>query len=88
MDAIQNRSDPYSDLFRKATTELSKKWASGVFPYIEMHHKELAEQISASEHRLDELWGNAPLLEFREELKRFYRLHIQALKLFRSDYHE
>ena len=30
MDAIQNRSDPYSDLFRKVTTELSKKWALGV----------------------------------------------------------
>ena len=80
----QKEKDSYKTLFDKATAELNKDYPTGVLSFIKKRHSQLNEAINESERKLDLLWGNAPVDDFREELKTFYRLNRKAVKIYRE----
>jgi hypothetical protein len=77
-------ADPYKTLFDKAAAELNKDYPANVLTFIKKNHNKLNDAINTSERKLDQLWGKAPVDEFREELKTFYKLNLKAVKLYRE----
>jgi len=80
----QRKKDSYKTLFDKATAELNKDYPTGVLSFIKKRHSQLYEAINKSEQKLDQLWGEAPIDEFRQELKTFYRLNRKAVIIYRE----
>jgi hypothetical protein len=78
-------ADPYKTLFDEATAELNKDYPAEVLPFIKKNHSKLNDAINTSERKLDQLWDKAPIEEFREELKTFYKLNLKSVKLYREE---
>jgi len=79
-DADLWQVDEYKKLFDKCTAAINKFWSGEINEFMKKHHPDLAREIDESEKRLDELWGNVPLAEYRQELVKFYKLYEQACK--------
>ena len=77
-------TDPYKILFDKVVTELNKDYPADILPFLKDNYSQLYEAINKSEQKLDQLWGEAPIDEFREELKTFYRLNRKAVKIYHN----
>jgi len=77
-------ADPYKVLFDKAIAELNKDYPADVLTFIKNYHKQLYDAIDESEKKLDQLWGEAPIDEFREELKTFYKLNRKAVRIYQN----
>jgi len=76
--------DPYKGLFEKAVAEINKYYPADVLTFIKNYHNQLYEAINKSEQKLDQLWGEAPIDEFREELKTFYKLNRKAVRIYQD----
>lgn len=73
------QGDEYKALFDKCMTAICTFWTGKLQDYMNKELPDIARQVDESESRLDQLWGEAPLDEYRQELIRFYRLH-EAVK--------
>lgn len=80
------QGDKHKELFDKATAALNKNYPEGVISFIKKEHNHLNEAINDSERKLDLLWGKTPVDDFREELKTFYKLNLQAVNLYRKNH--
>lgn len=78
------QGDKYKELFDKANAALNKDYPKGVLSFIKKEHNQIHEAINKSEQKLDQLWGEAPIDEFREELKTFYKLNRKAVRIYQN----
>ena len=74
-DADLWQDDDYKAMFDKATSAINEWYTADMHCYIKENLPDIARQIDESESRLDQLWGEAPLDEYRKELVKFYKLH-------------
>lgn len=79
-------SDPFTETFQKAVTDLSRRYRPGTLGWVVKHHPDLDRQIDEAQARLDAVWrngmaGKAHLEEFREALKVWWKLYGEAIRL-------
>ena len=82
--------DPFYDLHQKCLDEIMKRWVPGAFDFLEENHGNLLKEIDNVERKIDVLWqkgleGEVSLEEFREELKRFYKLYERCINLYKKE---
>ena len=70
--------DDYKAMFDKATSAINEWYTAEIHSFVKESFPDIARQIDESESRLNQLWGEAPLDEYRQELIRFYKLHEKA----------
>ncbi len=76
------QGDEYKKLFDKCAAAINKFWNHDIHRYMKRDCPALSREIDESEARLDQLWGNAPLDKFRQELVKFYKLHEEIFKRY------
>ena len=74
--------DPYHEMFQKCATEIYKFYTPDLHDYIRDHLPELYQSITETEKKLDQLWGDFPLSNFRRELINYFRLYLRAFDTF------
>ncbi len=67
--------DEYKKLFDKCSITINEFWEGDCHRFMKKYCPDIARQINESEARIDQLWGNASLIEYQQELYRFYKLH-------------
>lgn len=77
--------DEYKALFDKAVKGINSFWDDKVNDYLLDDCPGFAKQINASEDRLNRLWGNASVAEFRQELVNYYKLHVKVHNKYMAD---
>ena len=83
--ALQDMSDPFAKMFRKAADEINRRYMEGTMGYIREHHTELYQKTREAQNRLNEVWqagleGKTGVDEFREVLKGWYSLQLLGIE--------
>ncbi len=81
-DQIEAAMDPYHEMFQKCATEINKFYTPDLHDYIRNHLPELYQNITETEKRLDQLWGDYQLSTFRKELICYFRLYLSGFDTF------
>ena len=88
----ESDTDPFAELFQKTVDELNLRYIEVSFDsdYILKRHPDLYWRTEGAEDRLNEVWkagleGKATVEEFREALKKWYRLHIEQLAVYKRE---
>lgn len=79
---VFKQTDEYKALFDNCSARINKFWSTDIHQFGKTCCSDIVRLIYESEARLDRLWGNVTLNEFRQEFEWFYMLHkvIKALK--------
>lgn len=82
--------DPFNDAFKDAVDEINKRYIEGADDHIRKFHPALYQQIDDAENKLNEVWktglqGKASIGEFREVLKKWFRLHLRSIEIYHKE---
>jgi len=88
MDPEDKREVVFTTLVHEARKDIESLYP-GAMAFIKLNHKDLYDEILASEMRLDNLWltmqnGERNLDQFREALKEWKDLHFKAVEFYRK----
>ena len=77
-----NAQDHYNILFQKNAKEISEFYSAEIHDYMKRTVPIIEMEINLVEKKLDLLWGQAQLYEFKAELVRFRDLHKKAANIY------
>ncbi len=82
---------PFNNLFQKCVTELSKLLGASddLNSFLESNYPDLLAKIDEIEDELNSVWqkgieGTGTVEQYREVLKRYYKLNEKAIQLFKQ----
>ncbi len=75
-------------MFDKALAAIEKRRVPETLSHIEKYHPSLPKKLTEAEDLVDRVWGDrvegkADLAEFREVLKRWYRLNLEGILIYK-----
>jgi hypothetical protein len=87
---IPPASDPLLLIFQRAADAINKQYIKGTIAYISRHHPGLDKRINEAEADVNVIWfkcerGEATIDEFKEKVENWYRLNLQAIKIYAQE---